>query len=153
MGENWGVGDEVVLLSDLDIQLFPGWAELVRGCIAAVPFCMSQQPGYYSKRTRPLNGGFFAIRAGLPSLKLLLDLVGEFEKTWVSAGDHHVGIRQEIVGQYFFERVAPTRFAFFNPEIVMSTQWSNINLKIKAYHVADSVFGSKYRKLAEMRLW
>eukprot|EP00929_Paragymnodinium_shiwhaense_P064326 TRINITY_DN32213_c0_g1_i1.p1 TRINITY_DN32213_c0_g1~~TRINITY_DN32213_c0_g1_i1.p1 ORF type:complete len:493 (+),score=19.54 TRINITY_DN32213_c0_g1_i1:36-1514(+) len=147
--ENVARGHQVAVYSDLDIQFFPGWTELVRGCTDTVLFCFGQSVGYYSKRTRATNGGFLALRTTPRTLQIALDLVAEYEKQWVR-GDSEDFLEQEVISQYIFENKHKIPIAFFNPELVQNSQ-ARPALNIRVLHVVSSS-NTRSKKLTAMRV-
>jgi len=50
------------VLSDTDVEFFPGWLTAVRRCLAGGPdLCVGQQPGWEDDRRDNLNPGFVAL--------------------------------------------------------------------------------------------
>lgn len=143
--ESFRAGARQALLSDIDIQLFPGWAELVRGCTAAAPFCLGQQPGLWPERARPFNSGILAMRSDMATLELVLDLLAQYEPQlyWEDPGKEpkFYHLEQDVISQYLFER-GPRLWGVFNPQLVKHGDyvWDAYVpfLKLKVVHVCAS---------------
>eukprot|EP00929_Paragymnodinium_shiwhaense_P054724 TRINITY_DN27427_c0_g1_i1.p1 TRINITY_DN27427_c0_g1~~TRINITY_DN27427_c0_g1_i1.p1 ORF type:complete len:350 (-),score=44.30 TRINITY_DN27427_c0_g1_i1:591-1640(-) len=147
--ENVARGQQVAVFSDLDVQLYPGWAEMVRGCTDVALFCFGQSIGYFPTRTRVINSGFIALSTTSRTLQIALDFVAEYEKQWMR-GDSRDFLEQEVLSQYMFENQRNIPFAFFNPELLQNSQ-AKAPLKLRVMHVVHSS-NSRPQKLAAMRI-
>lgn len=60
----------MVIIMDLDVQVFQGWQHAMQACLRAADVCMPQQPAH---PTEDANGGLLALRArGRPAAQALL---------------------------------------------------------------------------------
>eukprot|EP00929_Paragymnodinium_shiwhaense_P079892 TRINITY_DN41650_c0_g1_i1.p1 TRINITY_DN41650_c0_g1~~TRINITY_DN41650_c0_g1_i1.p1 ORF type:complete len:502 (-),score=65.63 TRINITY_DN41650_c0_g1_i1:32-1537(-) len=149
--ENVGKGEQLAVFSDLDIQLYPGWTELLRGCTAAADFCLGQSNGYYIIRTRPVNSGFIAIRTTEATLHLVMEFTAEYERQWTSIREKWNGfLEQEVVSQFIAQNTHRLTFAFFNPEMVQNSQAKPL-MRVRMQHVVSSS-NSRSKKLAAIRV-
>jgi len=148
--ESIRIGARHSAFSDLDVQLLPGWSQLVRGCTTAVPLCLSQQPGLFPERSSPFNSGFLAFRGDMASMELLLDLSAQFEPQFMperyradskaAAGRNIIyHLEQDVMSQYLIER-GGGMWGVFNPQLVRASAGFETPqvLKLKVYHACSS---------------
>merc|ERR1712039_575965 len=57
------MGHRAAVISDTDVEYFPGWLSTVSNCLSSgADICAGQQPGWDNERRDNLNPGFVAIR-------------------------------------------------------------------------------------------
>lgn len=146
-----------VVVSDVDVQLFPGWSEVTRGCASESHICIMQQPGVYGERNYPFNSGFMALRPDWLCLETLLDYAAEFEPQFLLPEDvlsKHYILEQEVLSQYLIDR-GDGLWGAFNPEIVriMVEIWSipvDV-LKVKVQHACGSAATNRLKNMYRAR--
>lgn len=146
---NW---DRTAVISDTDIEYFPGWLETVGDCLDSdVDLCVGQQPGWDGERHDGLNPGFMALRCGDRTRKMFETMLGYGNidgqsKAELWTFNHALHTHPPNMGG--------PRWAVFHPEVVVTgIKGMEIRiLRVRVHHAATGQISHKHKEKAVQRI-
>lgn len=140
------------VISDTDVEYFPGWLSSVQSCLASgADLCLGQQPGWQAGRRDNLNPGFMALRGGERTLRLF-EGMPEY-------GDHDGLPRSELYTFNHYLNTHPAaeggpRWAVFHPEVLLTgLRGMEIRaLRLRIHHAATGSVPHQTKALAVQRV-
>eukprot|EP00930_Biecheleria_cincta_P044568 TRINITY_DN30667_c0_g1_i1.p1 TRINITY_DN30667_c0_g1~~TRINITY_DN30667_c0_g1_i1.p1 ORF type:complete len:507 (+),score=58.69 TRINITY_DN30667_c0_g1_i1:58-1578(+) len=153
--DSYTAGKPSMVLSDVDVQVFPGWSELVTACTRQVHICLTLQPGMFKERSFPFNSGFIAVRTDATSVPIILDLAASYEVPFLMPANELASsypLEQDVLSQHMFDRGAGL-WAAFNPQVVsifVDSIPKNF-MRVKVQHACGSAAGSRLLSLYRTR--
>lgn len=145
-------GARHAVLSDVDVQVFPGWLQVTQACTATANVCVTQQPGVFNERRKPFNSGFIAFRVDLVTMSLVLRLAAMYENQFLDSNPRKGLLEQEVLSNFLFDQ-AVGLWAVFHPSLVsifVDTIPFQV-LGVKVQHACGSHAGSRPHSLYRAR--
>lgn len=140
----FSLGIRRAVVSDVDVQVFPGWTDTVKACTTRAHICVTQQPGSWFERKQPVNSGFIAFQVNSVSLSLVLRLAAQYENEFLYTNMRKVRLEQEVLASFLFDHChglwaifSPAQVAIFVDPVPEQV------LRVKVQHACGSNVGSR----------
>ena len=136
----------VAIVTDTDVEYFPGWLEVAQRCIRTVDICGGQQAGWYDERRDFMNPGFLVLRGNERTLRLFSTMLEYRQEGMIQLSE--VMTFNRYLNTYP-AHVGGPRWACFHPEVVLTGSQSlgPRPLRVRVFHIATGIgsLGTKDR--------